>query len=475
VSFRTRLTLVAAAAVAFAIVAASLVVFLVVRNQLRGQVDSALQSRAKGIVDNRGPGAGLHIEGGYLEGVPPPPFGGGDFVQLVGTSGQTTHTQFESGSLPPSKDALQVAKTGHGGGFSDATIGTQDYRVYTIPAQFQDESGNTYALQVARSLGEVNRTLHRTTIFLILIAAGGIAIAGGLGLVVSQAALAPVRRLTRATEKVAETRDLSERIEANGEDELSRLAASFNTMLAALEESDRAKRQLVSDASHELRTPLTSLRTNIEVLARDRNMADDEREKLLNDVVSQLSEMTALVTELVELARGETQPQQAEDVRLDLLVEEVVARAQRDFPQVEFVSDLEPTELHGVPNTIARAVSNLLDNAAKWSPPGGKVEVTVRDGQVIVRDHGPGIEDDDLPYVFDRFYRAPAARKLPGSGLGLAIVKQVAEAHGGRVDAERAEGGGTRMRLRLADSNGASAAEKSVSEGRIRSGLATRD
>jgi signal transduction histidine kinase len=185
-------------------------------------------------------------------------------------------------------------------------------------------------------------------------------------------------------------------------------------------------------------------------------MADDEREKLLNDVVSQLSEMTALVTELVELARGETQPQQAEDVRLDLLVEEVVARAQRDFPQVEFVSDLEPTELHGVPNTIARAVSNLLDNAAKWSPPGGKVEVTVRDGQVIVRDHGPGIEDDDLPYVFDRFYRAPAARKLPGSGLGLAIVKQVAEAHGGRVDAERAEGGGTRMRLRLADSNGAS-------------------
>src|SRR5205823_2602055 len=163
--------------------------------------------------------------------------------------------------------------------------------------------------------------LGRVTIFLILIAAGGIAIAGGLGLAVSQAALTPVRRLTRATEKVAETRDLSERIEAHGEDELSRLAASFNTMLAALEESDRAK---------------------------------------------------------------------------------------RDFPQVDFVTDLQPTELHGVPNTIARAVSNLLDNAAKWSPPGGKVEISVSDGQVIVRDHGPGIEDDDLPYVFDRFYRAPA-------------------------------------------------------------------
>src|SRR5205823_3396870 len=290
---------------------------------------------------------------------------------------------------------------------------------------------------------------------LFLIALGGVAIAGGLGLAVAQTALAPVRRLTQTTEHVAETQDLSERIEVHGEDELSRLAASFNTMLAALEESARSQRQLVSDASHELRTPLTSLRTNIEVLARDRKMPDDEREKLLNDVVSQLSEMTALVTELVELARGETHPEESEDVRLDLLVEEVVSRAQRDFPQVEFVADVQPTELYGVPNTIARAVSNLLDNAAKWSPPGAKVEVTVRDGQVIVRDHGPGIEDDDLPYVFDRFYRAPAARKLPGSGLGLAIVKQVAEAHGGGVGAERPDGGGTLMRLRLSGSNGA--------------------
>jgi two-component system sensor histidine kinase MprB len=455
VSFRTRLTLVAAAAVAFAIVAASLVVFLVVRNQLRGQVDNALTTRAKQV--ENGPPPHLEVTAGgqrILDVGGPLGFGTGDFVQVVDSSGHTYRTLSDVGKLPPNGDALAAARGRPGSSFSDARIGGEDVRVFTIPVQ--DEHGNQYALQVARSLEEVNHTLRRVTIFLILIAAGGIAIAGGLGLAVSQAALAPVRRLTKATEKVAETRDLSERIEANGEDELSRLAASFNTMLAALEESDRAKRQLVSDASHELRTPLTSLRTNIEVLARDRNMEDDEREKLLNDVVSQLSEMTALVTELVELARGETQPQQAEDVRLDLLVEEVVARARRDFPQVEFVSELQPTELHGVPNTIARAVSNLLDNAAKWSPPGGKVEVTVRDGQVIVRDHGPGIEDDDLPHVFDRFYRAPAARKLPGSGLGLAIVKQVAEAHGGGVGAERAEGGGTKMTLRLADSDGAS-------------------
>jgi two-component system sensor histidine kinase MprB len=451
VSFRTRLTLVAAAAVALAVVAASLVVFLVVRNQLRGQVDDALRSRAVEIVQS--PGPGLQVEHGVLEGVPPAPFGGGDFVQLVDRDGRTIKTAFESGSLPASKTALDVAKHAGKARFSDATIGGHDYRVYTVPVQ--DQRSNTYALQVARSLGEVNHTLHRITVFLILIALGGIAIAGGLGLAVSQAALAPVRRLTGATEKVTETGDLSERIEAHGEDELSRLAASFNTMLAALEESARAQRQLVSDASHELRTPLTSLRTNIEVLARDRKMPDEEREKLLNDVVSQLSEMTALVTELVELARDESQPEEAEDVRLDLLVREVVERAQRDFPQVEFVTALQPTELRGVPNTIARAVSNLLDNAAKWSPPGAKVEVAVSDGQVIVRDHGPGIDEDDLPYVFDRFYRAAAARKLPGSGLGLSIVKQVAEAHGGGVGAERPEGGGTLMRLRLSGSNGA--------------------
>jgi two-component system sensor histidine kinase MprB len=453
VSFRTRLTLVAAAAVAFAVVIASLVVFLVVRNQLRGQVDDALQSRAKSIVQNP-LGPGLRIERGTLEGVPPPSFGGGDFVQLVDTQGRTTRTDFESGALPPSKLALGIARHGGPARFNDASIGGHDYRVYSV--QVQDDHGNTYALQVARSLGEVDHTLHRITIFLILIAAGGIAIAGGIGLAVSQAALGPVRRLTQATERVAETQDLSERIEVHGEDELSRLAASFNTMLAALEEAARSQRQLVSDASHELRTPLTSLRTNIEVLARDRNMAEDEREKLLNDVVGQLTEMTALVTELVQLARGETQPQEAEDLRLDLVVGEVVDKARRDFPQVEFIADLQPYELHGVPSTIARAVSNLLDNAAKWSAPGAKVEVTVRNGEVIVRDHGPGIHDDDLPYVFDRFYRAPAARKLPGSGLGLAIVKQVAEAHGGGVDAERPDDGGTRMKLRLGSStNGA--------------------
>ena len=450
-SFKARLALVAAGAVALAVIAASAVVFVVVRNELRRDFDNGLRTRAQAITS-----APLHRDidpngHPYLD-IGGPGFGGfAGYVQAVYANGSTLRTQDESAPLPTTKDVLLVAQGKKGPFFSNTNVAHTQLRVLTLPY------APGVALQIARSQQELDHTLGRVTLLLILITLGGVAIASGLGLAVSRAALTPVRRLTDATERVTETGDLSERIPVGGQDELSRLASSFNTMLAALEASDRAKRQLVSDASHELRTPLTSLRTNIEVLARDRKMPDGEREKLLNDVVSQLSEMTALVTELVELARGETQPEESEDVRLDLLVGEVVARARRDFPQVEFVTDLQPSELFGVPNTIARAVSNLLDNAAKWSPAGGKVEVAVRDGQVIVRDHGPGIEEDDLPYVFDRFYRAPAARKLPGSGLGLAIVKQVAEAHGGGVGAERAAGGGTQMTLRLAGSNGAKA------------------
>jgi two-component system sensor histidine kinase MprB len=307
--------------------------------------------------------------------------------------------------------------------------------------------GPDAAVQVARPLTEVDQSLERIGIFLLLIAVSGVAIAALLGLVVSRAALRPVTRLTETAERVSETRDLSERIDVSGRDELSRLATSFNTMLAALEDSTRAQRQLVADASHELRTPLTSLRTNIEVLAGDRALPPEERTRLLSDVVEQLGEMTMLIAELIELARAEQQVTDPEDVRLDLLAADAVERARRNQPDVVFSAELEETVVHGVPSTIERAIANLLDNAAKWSPPGAEVEVQVRDGRLTVRDHGPGIADEDLPYVFDRFYRARSARGMPGSGLGLAIVRQVAEANGGEVVAQQVEGGGTRMVL----------------------------
>jgi two-component system sensor histidine kinase MprB len=221
-------------------------------------------------------------------------------------------------------------------------------------------------------------------------------------------------------------------------------------MLGALEHSVGAQRQLVADASHELRTPLTSLRTNIEVLARGDGPRGNRRKQLLQDLTEQLEEMSALVNDLVELARENGQQPDPEELRLDLLVADVVERAKRRAPQVRIATVLDEVTVLGVPNALERAVGNLLDNAVKWSPPGGEIDVTVRAGEVSVRDHGTGIAEADLPLVFDRFYRAPAARGMPGSGLGLAIVKQVAEQHGGSVSAEAAEGGGALLRLTLA-------------------------
>jgi two-component system, OmpR family, sensor histidine kinase MprB len=438
-SFRARLALVAAAAVALAIVAASFVVFFIVRDQLRAPIDESLRHSASEIQNAHSfpelMRAFQHLQAGDLGGAP-------GYAQGIDASGRPLLAEGATVSLPISNDDRDVARGTSGPLLHDATVRNTHVRMITFPF-----AGG--AVQIVRPLSEVDQTLDRVKNWLILIAGGGIAIAAALGLLVSRAALAPVRRLTQATETVRETGDLSQRIDATGRDELTRLAGSFNEMLAALEDSTRAQRQLVADASHELRTPLTSLRTNIEVLASDRKLPPGERERLLHDVVEQLGEMTTLISELMDLARGDQPVAEPEEVRLDLLAADAIERTKRNRPGVEFVTDLHESVVHGVPSTIERAVANLLDNAAKWSPAGGDVEVAVDDGTVVVRDHGPGIDDEDLPYVFDRFYRARSARGMPGSGLGLAIVRQVAQAHGGTVVAEHADGGGTRVVLRL--------------------------
>jgi two-component system sensor histidine kinase MprB len=444
VSFRARIAIAAAAAVALAVVLSSILVFFVVRAQLRDQIDETLEARAQEIshiplTELQGPDGESYL--GIRRGFGEP----NTFVQLVRTDGTTLRQPFEDVELPVTRDVLELARSPLGGQpvFSDTTVEGTHVRVLTF------SFGPGYAVQIARPLTEVDDALAKLRLFLIVVALSGAAFAAALGLVVSRAALAPVRRLTQTAETVSETGDLSQRIEVGGRDELSRLATSFNTMLGALEESTRAQRQLVADASHELRTPLTSLRTNIEVLASDRALPDEERSRLLSDVVEQVSEMTTLIAELIELARAEQQVAEPEDVRLDILVADAVERARRDRPGVVYTTELEESVVRGVPAPIERAVTNLLDNAAKWSPPGAEVEVQVEGGALVVRDHGPGIADEDLPYVFDRFYRARSARGMPGSGLGLAIVRQVAETHGGDVVAEQAEGGGTRMVLRL--------------------------
>jgi two-component system, OmpR family, sensor histidine kinase MprB len=438
-SFRGRLALVAAAAVALAIVASSFAVYFIVKDELRGPIDDSLRESAAEIQNAHDPGeiartfshlrSNLGGAPGYPQGVTPD----GDPVL---PNGATV-------ALPVDDRDRDVARGASKTFLRDASVRHTHVRMITFPV-----AGG--AVQIVRPLTEVDHTLSRVETWLILIAGGGIAIAAALGMLVARAALSPVRRLTQTAETVTETGDLSQRIDApGGSDEIARLADSFNAMLGALEESTRAQSQLVADASHELRTPLTSLRTNIEVLASDRTLPPGERERLLHDVIEQLGEMTTLISELIDLARGEQHVAEPEEVRLDLLTADAVERARRNRPKVSFVTNLHECTVHGVPATIERAVANLLDNAAKWSPPGGDVEVGVDSGTVTVRDHGPGIDEEDLPYVFDRFYRARAARGLPGSGLGLAIVRQVAHAHGGTVVAERADGGGTRVVLRL--------------------------
>jgi two-component system, OmpR family, sensor histidine kinase MprB len=436
-SFRTRLALAAAAAVALAVVLASFTVYVVVRSQLRAEVDRALKKQADEI-SHRPP---EDVARGLIR--PDLGLGGPEGYPQVVIGSTVVRLRGADVTLPVTTRVRDVAAGSTGTFLTDAHVDGRHVRMIT----FSYAPG--IAVQVARDLTEVDNNLSRVTTFLIVIAVIGIGSAAVFGLIVARTALAPVRRLTEAAENVTQTGDLSERIEVSGHDELSRLASRFNTMLGALEASARAQRQLVADASHELRTPLTSLRTNIEVLATSRRLPAADREPLLRDVVEQLDEMTTLVAELVELAHSDRQPRKAEDVRLDVLTANAVERTRRNRPGIDFKTDLHESLVRGVPESLERAIGNLLDNAAKWSPPGGQVEVVVSDGEVTVRDHGPGIDEADRPYVFDRFYRSASARGMPGSGLGLAIVRQVADGHGGTVTAEPAEGGGTLMRFRL--------------------------
>jgi two-component system, OmpR family, sensor histidine kinase MprB len=329
----------------------------------------------------------------------------------------------------------------------------QHVRILTLPI------GNGHAMQIESPLTTMDQQLSTLGWQLFGAGAAGIVLAAGLGWLVTRTALRPVAELTSTAERIAATHDLAHRIVIDGtpgepRDELGRLAATFNTMLDAVQEATDRQRQLVADASHELRTPLTSLRTNVEVLAHAHRLEPEDREALVRSIMSGLDDLTTLVSDTVELARGEEQAALFEEMRFDLLVQRCVDRAATHWPKVEFKEQLDEVVVVGVTDRLAKAVRNLLDNAAKFSPHGGLIEVgTTADADgmatLTVRDHGPGISETDLPRVFDRFYRAASARDLPGSGLGLAIVTQVAVGHGGGVTVARAEGGGAEFRLTM--------------------------
>jgi two-component system sensor histidine kinase MprB len=350
--------------------------------------------------------------------------------------------------LPPSYAAVRVHVFASGGKGVSTPRFTTERVDGSISRVLTFEAGGRKVV-AASSLLDVSRSLSHLRLLLVFVSLGGIGVAALLGAIVSGRAVAPLRRLTETTERIVDTGDLSERIGQHGRDEISRLSGRLDALLATLEQSMQTQRQLVADASHELRTPIATLRANFELLARPGTLGERERGELLADVNDELESMTTLVAELVELARGEELDVPPSRFRLDEVVGAAVERAARRAPELSFRTELEPTTLEGIPERVEQAVVNLLDNARKWSPSGGTVDVVVRGGVVEVRDEGPGIASDDVPLVFNRFYRSPAARAMPGAGLGLAIVKQIADAHGGSVSIGRASQGGAIVRLEL--------------------------
>jgi two-component system sensor histidine kinase MprB len=441
-ALRARLTLMSAVIVGVTLVLASLVAYAAVRGQQRGQVDDALRGNAafyQGLAARAGGGS----PGRPGERTPPPSLGGpGGYAQLVRPNGEAIQLGPAGGpALPVTRQALATAGGEADGGFSDRDVEGLHLRVLTAPL------GPIGAVQVARSLEDSDRVLERLRLVLVALVAVGTALAAGVSRLFSRRVVAPVTELTEAAEHIEATGDLGRRVDAGGHDEVGRMAARFNAMLTRLQTSQAQQRQLVADASHELRTPVTSLRTNVEVLRDAPAMGEADRRALLDDVVEQAEELGNLVGDLIALARDGEAPPATEDVRLDELVAEAVVRARRHAPAVHFTLRTEPSVVSAAPDRIGRAVNNLLDNAAQHAD---RVEVTVSaDGVVAVRDHGPGVPPEDVPLVFDRFYRGATARGRSGSGLGLAIVRQVAESHGGSVRVESPEDGGARFVLAL--------------------------
>ncbi|MEU8463325.1 HAMP domain-containing sensor histidine kinase [Streptomyces sp. NPDC029003] len=441
---RTRLALAVTAAVAFVAVGVCGAAFLQGRSALYGQLDLSLTEAARRAAEEYGnsPPGTASWSCQYLAAPA--------CVQIVPADpGADPKGGEHAYTMPVAPQTRLVAGRKLAPFYTDIVVEGHPARMLTT------DFLKGRALQVALRSDTVELGIDRAARWLAVTAAAGVVLAAVLGYWVSRTGLAPVSRLTAAAERIAATRDARHRIDLpppGREDEITRLARSFNTMLGELEESVTAQRRLVADASHELRTPLTALRTNAELLARGERLTAQQRERASLALGRQLREVTGLVNDLIELARDEEPQALVEPVRLGALVDHCAEAARTHWPTTEFRVRTVPVTVEGVPARLSRLVGNLLDNAAKFSPPGRPVEVelAVRPGgapELTVRDHGPGIADADLPYVFDRFYRAGSARALPGSGLGLAMARQIARAHGAELTARAAPGGGALLRL----------------------------
>lgn len=440
-SLESRVTLLTTVAVGVAVAFVSIGVYFTVRVQLTATLDDSLLQRAQ--LAARSSTLQQLTQGAEI---PAAALGAADIrIAFVYADG-IIHIPDRAGDFPRLGQPELAVATGERGWVIRTIRVDRDgeYRVVTVPTTRAGQ-----ALVVAQSLAPQQQVLNRLGIVMLAFGLLGVAAAGFAGRGVAGSGLRPVRRLTKAVEHIARTEDLTP-LPVEGDDEIARLATAFNGMLVALAASRDRQRQLVADAGHELRTPLTSMRTNIDLLTQaGASLDEDQRAELLGDVRAQMVELTTLIGDLVELARDEPLTPVVGAVELHEVVEHAVGRVRLRAPSVTFETDLDPWWVVGEEHSLERAVTNVLDNAAKWSPAGGTVRVALQHGTLTVDDEGPGIGEADIPHVFDRFYRSPESRSMPGSGLGLSIVRQVAERHAGTVSAGRAPSGGARLELRL--------------------------
>ena len=443
-SLASRVTLLATIAVGISVALVALAAYFTVRHQLQATTDRSLLHRATAAAQSG------ELSELTLRHIPAAVLGAADVrVGYVTDDGQITTTD-----QGPARNVIALGKPEFdvARGFRQyscrtiTTSGGTQFRVATVPTRTPG-----VALVLAQSLEPDNYTLDRLSIVLFIVSGAGVIAAALAGWAVARNGLRPVRRLTSAAEDIARTEKLDP-IPIEGSDEIARLAHAFNAMLAALAASRDRQRQLVADAGHELRTPLTSLRTNLDLLTQAESrggLSEASRMELMDDVRFQIEELTALIGDLTELAREEPVQVELEAVDLAEITDRAVSRVRRRAGGLEFDVHTEPWWVTGESAALERAVLNLLDNAAKWSPPLGMVTVRLAQGTLLVADQGHGISDEDLPHVFDRFYRSKESRTMPGSGLGLSIVRQVAERHGGTVRAGRSPDGGAAFWLTI--------------------------
>ncbi|MFG3498576.1 sensor histidine kinase [Streptomyces sp. NPDC047928] len=451
---RSRLALLTALAVAVAVAAVSVAAWLLTRAQLLDELDTSLRNTAAPKEQVRD--ALLACRTGSADEADDGGRPGFAYTQLVGADGGRCVAPYSRAVRVRAADVAVAVGDREEALHTSATDRGESVRVHTVreTVSLPGTPPVTVAVSLARPLTEVEAALSRLALLLAALAGIGVVGAGAAGLWVARAGLKPVDRLTGAVEHVARTEDLTVRIPVEGEDEIARLSRSFNAMTAALASSRDRQAQLIADAGHELRTPLTSLRTNVELLARSdetgRAIPPDDRRALMASVKAQMTELAALIGDLQELARPDAvTPGRLEVVALHDVLATALDRARLRGPELTITADVRPWYVRGERAGLERALVNVLDNAVKFSPPGGAVDVVLGDGELTVRDHGPGIRPEELPHVFERFWRSPSARSLPGSGLGLSIVARTVRQAGGEVALTAAEGGGTRAVIRL--------------------------